>query len=855
MAGFIMKSACHGRNPGNGSPHRHIMRPDLCARLLRERHVARFIVAPGGFGKSELALEYADTVFSFRHVFWINGKSPCFLRDLDAGTIAVDCLGYDADAELVVFDDLPVFETSRAAALSHTIDVLLEQGVEVIVTCTPTADAYGQLHRDRVRIGTSDLLLTDEELKRTASEPAVSPQAAASRICGLAWGVGEEVERRFLADVIADEPPADCLLAAVAMLVTLEGTIAGIDAGLTLSSDELRALAEDYPFLGIDEERETYDAYRFEPSDIRSALGRRLDALVLCSASASRDELVSSWARRLVNDGRGGRACATMSCFCTQKSCAQWAADQGMSILLRGDVLPLHRLLVRSREARTPVRAWCAAQDALCRSLLGDGSGALPQAKRLAFDAAQALHVRALSLYVVARAADGELAAAACEEAGRLAAACEGTGAAHGADAQLWAAFLRLVAMRRRGVAALAALWDDPSFAQGADERIRACAAAFLARDVERAGAQATSDEDVKRALSAVASFVFPQVEREGARAGLLVCQAASVLERLHAADPELPRPALSPEALLALRGHEMDMLRQRQGFIAAEQDAQTARSEKLATHPDSYLSGRTPEPAPADDRHAPQVHVRLFGRLEVSLGGTLLDADLFDNQRAGELLAILTLNKGREMTRDSLAAELWSDNVRSAATKNFYNVWARLRTALTLPDGSCPYLIKRRNGYSLDERLVSSDVDRFDQVCRTLAFGQVDVGEWGELYREVEERFSCDLLPIEERNPAIVQMRADMRSRLIDALSIASQRLVAAGEAQWGIWFARMAYQRDVLREDAAMTLMEAQIAAGQRTSALMTYLECKRSLSSELGIDPSRDARDLYESLLEDR
>lgn len=831
------------------------MRPNLCARLLRERHVARFIVAPGGFGKSELALEYADTVFSFRHVFWINGKSPCFLRDLDAGTIAADCLGCDADVELVVFDDLPVFEAGRAAALSRTIDVLLEQGVEVIVTCTPTADAYGQLHRDRVRLGTADLLLTDDELRRTSAESAVSAKAAASRICGLAWGVGDGVERRFLSDVIADEPPADCLLAAVAMLVTLTGTIAGIDAGLSLSSDELQALAENYPFLGIDDERETYDAYRFEPSDIRCALGRRLDALVLCSASATRDELVCSWARRLANDGQGGRACAALSCFCTQKTCAQWAAEQGISLVLRGDVLPLYRLLARSREARTPARAWCAVQEALCRSLLGDGAGALPRAKRTAFDAAQALPSRALALYMVAQAADGELAASARDEAARLAAACEEPKAVHGPGSpQLWAAFLRLVATRGRGPAALAALWDDPSFSQGADERIRACAAAFLARDVERAGAHDVSDEAIRRALSMAASFVFPLVERDGAHAGLFACQAASTLERLHAADLVLSLPTLSPEALLALRSYEMGMLRQRQSFIAMEQDARTAHSEKLATHPDAYLSQRSAESAGADDRHAPQVHVRLFGRLEVSLGGTLLDAGLFDNQRTGELLAILALNKGREMTRDCLAALLWSDNVRSAATKNFYNVWSHLRAALTLPDGSCPYLIKRRNGYSLDERLVSSDVDRFDQVCRALAFGQVDVGEWGELYREVEERFSCDLLPIEERNPAIVQMRSDMRSRLIDALSIASQRLVAAGEAQWGIWFARMAYQRDALREDAAMTLMEAQIAAGQRTSALMTYLECKRSLASELGIDPSRDARDLYESLLED-
>lgn len=46
--------------------------------MMADRSVARFIVAPQGFGKTSLVCEYADSIFGFENVFWINGQSPAF---------------------------------------------------------------------------------------------------------------------------------------------------------------------------------------------------------------------------------------------------------------------------------------------------------------------------------------------------------------------------------------------------------------------------------------------------------------------------------------------------------------------------------------------------------------------------------------------------------------------------------------------------------------------------------------------------------------------------------------------------------------------------------------------------------
>lgn len=59
MTGFLKQSSCKGHRPNHLASRRHYPRPDLIARLLRERHVARFLVAPEGFGKTGLTMEYA----------------------------------------------------------------------------------------------------------------------------------------------------------------------------------------------------------------------------------------------------------------------------------------------------------------------------------------------------------------------------------------------------------------------------------------------------------------------------------------------------------------------------------------------------------------------------------------------------------------------------------------------------------------------------------------------------------------------------------------------------------------------------------------------------------------------------
>ena len=215
MASFIEMAACEGRRPKHLSSLRCFPRSDLIARLLGDRHVARFVVAPDGFGKSSLASGYAETVFAFRHVLWINGKSPCFLRDLDLGSIASGVTAVDAQAALVVMDDVPPLAPERAALLSSQIDALLAHGCEVLVCCSPSCDAFASLQRDRLKLDPADLLLVSADAATSSDGKATD--APHERIAGLQRGSGLS-SRAFLDGITRENLPSELLLSLMIML-------------------------------------------------------------------------------------------------------------------------------------------------------------------------------------------------------------------------------------------------------------------------------------------------------------------------------------------------------------------------------------------------------------------------------------------------------------------------------------------------------------------------------------------------------------------------------------------------------------------------------------------------------------
>ena len=863
MTSFLVKSACNGHCPNHLVSRRHYPRPDLIARLLRERHVSRFLVAPEGFGRSVLAMEYAQVVFSFEHTFWVNGRSPCFLRDLDRGIVASELFNLDDKPFLVVFDDIPPLDAARAELFSSSLDSLLARECEVLVCCAPSCDAFAALQHDRLKLSATDLLLTDVEIDavKTLEGGAGVDDGAISvsrRVPGLRWGASD-AEAVFLAGIVREELPADVILAIATMLVLGVGALSDVSVFGPFDDDLAAMLAADYPYLGIDRHCERFEAPSFSEVSLSVALEAKLDVLARRSLFERRDALVGRWADALVSRSECGRACGLVKALCSRKARVAWLSSHSFSLLKRACILPGHEL--HASLGTKILDAQVETGEMMRLIALGDEAAALKRARRIAFDLNEPDGVRALSLIVLVRRDGGSDQARACAELVRVArrsalvSNMSGPMKTFSSDEAFW----RPLALFQ--VAILNdPLWIEKSIdvdfcTKGASEDALCLMVTWTLKALAE---RATLEEEwctpaCQEAIRRAEQFVGKRLACGRGAGNLFVASAGLALERAHERGTPVLHRSLGAAEILALHHLEMEILTQRRAFDRAVRDREERRAERAATLPDSYLDGRYLPKRSYARGIAPLLTVNLFGGLDVHIGGEVVEATCFRRQKAKTLLALLVLNRGREFPRDQLVRALWPESELETARKNFYSVWSLLRRTLAGPSGVCPYLLRHQNGCRIDERLLSTDVARFDEVCRMLLFGEPSAEGWAALYAEIDNAFADDLMPSEQDNDLIIRARDEYRTQLVDALVAAANRLVSADSVQEGLWFARAALRRDRTREDAYAALMRAQIAACQRTAALETYFSCRRVLTSELGIDPSLGVVALYRSIIE--
>ena len=312
MSRFILQSACRGRRPRGVGPQRLVSRSALVSRLLADRRAARVLCAPDGFGKTALACEYAEVMFGFQHVYWINGLSPCFLRDLDAGIVAEVLCRERSQCDLVVFDDVPGLDEERAAAFGAVVAALLAAGMEVLAITTPGREEGIALACPTERLDGRDLLVSAEEARggEAASPAARGPLPLEARVPCLRWG--EEGVARLLAGIAREALPPDLRLVQWTLLALGRGRRGAVEAllGPTRREEAWAWLAERYPFLGLDDGEGAFETVPVAVDDLRAGLGAEGPAGARAVGIGDGDTLVLALATWLIGQDRFERGAA-----------------------------------------------------------------------------------------------------------------------------------------------------------------------------------------------------------------------------------------------------------------------------------------------------------------------------------------------------------------------------------------------------------------------------------------------------------------------------------------------------------------------------------------------------------------
>ena len=245
---------------------------------------------------------------------------------------------------------------------------------------------------------------------------------------------------------------------------------------------------------------------------------------------------------------------------------------------------------------------------------------------------------------------------------------------------------------------------------------------------------------------------------------------------------------------------------------------------------------------------------VYLTGGLAVERDGVLADHDALTGRQPALVLTALAWHAGTAVERDTLVEVLWEERSRPASWETAVaTIVSGLRHALE----PCGLVIdSARRAY----RLATQDGDDLwidvDAARRALhqAEGAIhgdrmqEVYAWTGVVTSITRRTL--LAGIEGTWPdARRQELLELRLRGLDC---AIRFCRWNGEHSAAVAYARTMLELDPLREPSQRALMEAQLAAGDRASALRTYEACRRLLAEQLGTDPSAETRSLHQRLL---
>jgi DNA-binding SARP family transcriptional activator len=234
-------------------------------------------------------------------------------------------------------------------------------------------------------------------------------------------------------------------------------------------------------------------------------------------------------------------------------------------------------------------------------------------------------------------------------------------------------------------------------------------------------------------------------------------------------------------------------------------------------------------------------------------LGGFRLTAELepvtgLERLRLQELLAYLLLHRDRPLPRQHLAFLFWPDSTEKQALTNLRNLWYRLRQTL-------PYADRCLAADDLTMQWLADAPCRLDVAVFEDHLGQAQTAvNDNERLHHLEQavaQYGGELLPGFYSDWLLAE-----RERLAQAYGRSLEQLAKLHENQrhyrQAIEWTRALLRHDPLHEAAYTRLIRLHALNDDRAAALHTYHSCATILRRELDVAPGRQARELYERLL---
>jgi DNA-binding SARP family transcriptional activator len=237
-----------------------------------------------------------------------------------------------------------------------------------------------------------------------------------------------------------------------------------------------------------------------------------------------------------------------------------------------------------------------------------------------------------------------------------------------------------------------------------------------------------------------------------------------------------------------------------------------------------------------------PAIRITLFGKFSVHMG----DEVLLDHapHKAQELLAYLTLHRGKAHPRDTLAELLWGDQDTPNSRKYLRQALWQLHSGLVaVGRARAAHLLHAESDWlelALDDR-VDVDVVRFEEAFASVNGGRGDslqpeharsLAETARLYRgDLLEGWAAEWCRYD---------RERFRRMYLALLDKLTDFYEARHEYEAAIAYATLSLSYDSARERSHRSLMRALAKSGDRCAAIRQYTHCVETLRDELEVEP---------------
>lgn len=244
-----------------------------------------------------------------------------------------------------------------------------------------------------------------------------------------------------------------------------------------------------------------------------------------------------------------------------------------------------------------------------------------------------------------------------------------------------------------------------------------------------------------------------------------------------------------------------------------------------------------------------------LLGGFKVFKNQKLISNSAWGKRKPIQLLAILALHLNAELSKSHLIKELWPHMGYDQAKNNLYTSLTSIRQLIGQNKDGPAYIIGARESLRLDGEYVSSDVSRFKRMVKSFKVSKNEMSGATalDLASKIDELYVGDLMLVkDDPEQSFMRARKRLKSDYIDCMVEASEIALLLSDSFLSLYYAEKAAHKHSLREDVCSVVMRSLKDNGQRAEAIEYYMQFRKGLAEEFGLDPSHKLQKEYQDLL---